>query len=70
MIIIDRYTDKTILDMIRYLNCNVILVTSEKTKITEFKILFSYIVNYEDKCIDSDCYLKRFLKIQFKQENF
>jgi len=43
---------------------------AEKTKITEFKILFSYIVNYEDKCIDSDCYLKRFLKIQFKQENF
>ena len=43
---------------------------AEKTKTTEFKILFSYIINYEDKCTDSDCYLKRFLKIQFKQDNF
>ncbi len=38
LIIIDRYTDKTILDMIKNLNCKVILITSEKTKITKTDI--------------------------------
>ena len=38
LIIIDRYTDKTILDMIKNLRCNVILITSEKTKITKTDI--------------------------------
>ena len=43
---------------------------TEKMKTREFKILFSYITDYEEKCIDPDCYLKRFMKMQFKQENF
>ena len=38
LIIIDRFTDKTILDMIKNLRCNVILITSEKTKITKTDI--------------------------------
>ena len=36
---------------------------AEKIKTKQFKMLFSYIINYEDKCTDSDCYLKRFMKI-------
>ena len=38
LIIIDRFTDKIILDMIKNLECNVILITSEKTKITKTDI--------------------------------
>ena len=43
---------------------------AEKINTKESKMLFSYIINYEDKCTDSDCYLKKFMKMQFKQENF
>ena len=43
---------------------------AEKIKTKQFKMLFSYIINYEDKCTDSDCYLKRFMKIKFTKENF
>ena len=39
-----------------------------KTK--EYKLLFSYIGDYETQCIEKECYLKRFLKIPLKQENF
>ena len=38
LIIIDRYTDKTILDMIRNLKCDVILITSKNTKLTKLDI--------------------------------
>lgn len=38
LIIIDRYTDKTILDMIKTLECNVILITSKNTKLTKTDI--------------------------------
>ena len=38
LIIIDRFTDKTILDMIKNLNCKVILITSDRTKLTETDI--------------------------------
>ena len=38
LIIVDRYTDKTILDMIKKLECNVILITSKRGKITELDI--------------------------------
>ena len=38
LIIIDRYTDKTILDMINNLKCNVILITSKNTKLTKTDI--------------------------------
>ena len=43
---------------------------TEKLKTYEFKILFAYIENYEEKCTESNCYLKRFMKIKFKPENF
>jgi len=35
LIVIDRFSDKTILDMIKNLNCNVVLITSDKTKLTK-----------------------------------
>ena len=38
LIIIDRFTDKSILDMIKNLTCNVILITSDKSKITKTDI--------------------------------
>ena len=38
LIIVDRYTDKSILDIISKLNVKVILITSKKTKITELDI--------------------------------
>ena len=38
LIIVDRYTDKTILDMIKNLECNVILITSKRGKLTELDI--------------------------------
>ena len=38
LIIIDRYTDKTFLDMIKNLKCKVILITSKNTKITKLDI--------------------------------
>ena len=38
LIIIDRYTDKTILDMIKNLNCRVILITIKNTKISKLDI--------------------------------
>ena len=47
LIIIDRYTDKTILDMINNLECNIILITSEKTKITKTDIE-KYSVDYHN----------------------
>ena len=38
LIIVDRYIDKTILDMIKNLDCETILITSAKTKITNTDI--------------------------------
>ena len=38
LIIIDRYTDKTILDMIKDLKCKVVLITSKKSKLTKLDI--------------------------------
>ena len=38
LIIVDRYTDKTILDMIKNLDCKVILLTSKNSKITKLDI--------------------------------
>lgn len=38
LIIIDRYTDKTILDMIKNIECKIILITSDKTKLTNTDI--------------------------------
>ena len=38
LIVIDRYTDKTILDMIKNLKCKVILITGKNTKLTTLDI--------------------------------
>ncbi|MBR1413490.1 MAG: ORF6N domain-containing protein [Bacilli bacterium] len=38
LIIIDRYTDKTILDMIKNLKCDVKLITGQNTKLTKLDI--------------------------------
>ena len=38
LIIVDRYTDKTILDMIKNLDCNVILITDKRSKLTKLDI--------------------------------
>ena len=38
MIVVDRYTDKTFLDMIRNLDCKVILITGKKSKLTKLDI--------------------------------
>ena len=38
LIIVDRYTDKTLLDMIINLNCKVILITGKNTKLTYLDI--------------------------------
>ena len=38
LIVVDRYTDKTFLDMIRNLECKVILITSKSSKLTKLDI--------------------------------
>ena len=38
LIIIDRYTDKTVLDMVRNLECKVILITGKRSKLTKLDI--------------------------------
>ena len=38
LFIVDRYTDKTILDMIKNLKCKVILITSKRGKFTKLDI--------------------------------
>ena len=38
LIIVDRYTDKTILDMVKNLECNVILITGKRSKLTKLDI--------------------------------
>jgi len=38
LIVVDRYTDKSFLDMIRNLECKVILITSKRSKLTKLDI--------------------------------
>ena len=38
LIVVDRYTDKTFLDMIRNIDCKVILITGKKSKLTRLDI--------------------------------
>ena len=38
LIVVDRYTDKTFLDMIRNIECKVILITGKKSKLTKLDI--------------------------------
>ena len=38
LIIVDRYADKTILDMVRNLECKVILITGKRSKLTKLDI--------------------------------
>ena len=54
LIIIDRYTDKTSLDMIKNLKCKVILITSKnKTKLTDLDIS-KYNLTYDNLSIYYD----------------
>ena len=41
-----------------------------KMKTDKFKFIFFSVSNYERNCIDNNCYLKSFLKIPLKKENF
>ena len=42
----------------------------DEIKSREQKILYSYITNYENNCIDNECSLKQFLEYPLKIENF
>ena len=58
LIIVDRFTDKTLLDMICKLKCNVILITSNKTEISKLdiekynKTYNNLVVYYDDSIHD------------------
>ena len=43
---------------------------AEKIKTKEIKFLFSYITEYESKCLEQNCFLKSFLKIPLTVDNF
>ena len=61
--IIDRYTDKTILDMIKNLKCKVVLITGEKAKLTKLDIE-KYNKTYNNlKIIYNDTYHDRYFII-------
>ena len=67
LIIIDRYTDKTILDMICNLNCKVILITGLKTKLTKLDIL-KYNQDYSNlKVVYNDTFHDRYFIIDKKK---
>lgn len=53
LIIIDRYTDKTILDMIKNLKFKVILITGKNTKLTKLDI-DKYNSTYKNLCVYYD----------------
>ena len=53
LIIVDRFTDKSLLDMISKLKCNVILITSNKTNISKLDIE-KYNKNYNNLIIYYD----------------
>ena len=63
LIIIDRYTDKSLLDIIKDLKCKVIIITSNKTKIKELDIK-KYNESYNNlKVIYDDTYHDRYFII-------
>ena len=43
---------------------------ADKIKTKEIKFLFSYITEYESKCLEQNCFLKSFLKIPLTVDNF
>ena len=43
---------------------------SKKSNAYQFKLLFSYILNHIGKCIKKECYLKQFMNIPFRPENY
>ena len=60
IIIVDRYADKTLLDMIRNLKANVILITKEDNKLSKLDI-FKYNSEYDNlKVVYSDDYHDRY----------
>ena len=63
LIIIDRYTDKTMLDMIKNLTCKVILITGSNTKLTELDIK-KYNETYDNlRIVYNDTYHDRYFII-------
>ena len=63
LIIIDRFTDKTILDMIKNLDCNIVLITSDKSKLTKTDIE-KYSADYHNvKIIYDDTFHDRYFII-------
>ena len=66
LIIIDRYTDKTILDIIKNLKCNVILITGSNSKLTNTDIE-KYNKTYSNlKIIYNDTFHDRYFIIDKK----
>ena len=61
LIILDRFTDKSLLDMIKNLDCSVILITSNKSKISKLDIekYNKLIVYYDDSIHDRYLILDR-----------
>ena len=43
---------------------------SEKIKSKQYKLLFTYIMDHENKCTEKNCYIKMFLQIPFEIKNF
>ena len=53
LIIIDRYADKTLLDIIKNIKCNVVLITSKKSYLTKLDIE-KYFLTYDNLSIYYD----------------
>ena len=43
---------------------------AEKIKTKENKLIFTYIINHENKCVQKNCFIKMFMEIPFNVKNF
>ena len=67
LIIVDRYSDKTILDIIKNLKCKVIIITSSKSNLNK-QILDKYNKTYDNlKIVYSDLFHDRYFVIDNKK---
>ena len=67
LIIVDRYSDKTILDIIKILKCKVIIITSSKSNLNK-QILDKYNKTYDNlKIVYSDLFHDRYFVIDNKK---
>ena len=70
LIIVDRYTDKTILDMIKNLDCKVILITGKHSKLTKLD-LDKYNKDYNNlKAFYDDTFHDRYFIIDGSVQSF